>query len=357
MHQMRIGAALQRLSVCLVMIAPINLGACGWIEDQYTADRAFSDRTPSERSAHGKEAPFDLLSGCMPADLKKGQCEKPSMEKINDEQDPVKQAIMRNRFQDYLLWRSEQQCERHKAGILANQAMVNFSLSTITTGVATTAALVIAPASNILAGIGAFTSGTRSHFNENFYRQTLAPGIVRKINQTRSSRLGAIMEKRRTPPSERPATVVENKSDADAKAVVPATPATANATKTTLPPSKPTQVVLMADYTLEEAITDVERYHQQCSFVAGLSELIEPGAKFEDTATGIKQRINTLREMQTDNEKQAEALLKGNTQSNRDAANRLRETNADISRQIMILQNQMLTAPLTVDSPTPSTSK
>lgn len=55
--------------------------------------------------------------------------------------------------------------------------------------------------------------------------------------------------------------------------------------------------------------------------------------------------------MQTANETQAKALIASNGEEpNKETAKRLRETNADIARQIMILQHRLLTAPMTVDS-------
>jgi len=328
-------AAARRAIVVVSVFASLSAGGCSstskWFEDQFTADVAFTEDVPpgKTKTLPGDLPTFDLLRDCMPADRTADrECPVATMFLINRKTD-IDQATHRNRFQDYLIWRSEQQCERHKAGILSTQATTNFGLSTLTTGVAATAAIVTAPATNILAALGALFSGTRSHFNENFYRQMLAPGIVRKINETRATQLGIIMAKRGVPVTERPAFMVQTKAGVRTQTEVPS------------------KTVMMADYTVEEALGDVERYHQLCSFSAGLSALIEPGEKFEDTAVGIKQRIDALRAIQSDNLAQI-AKLDGTRDEV--AVKRLRETNEDISRQIMILQHRMLTAPLMVNS-------
>jgi hypothetical protein len=318
------------------------VSGCGlgtWLEDQFTADVAFTEDVPVDEKGNktrtkklpGDLPTFDLLRDCMPADLDENRkCAKPTMLVIGAKSG-VDQATHRNRFQDYLIWRSEQQCERHKAGIMSTQAGVNFGLSTLTTGAAATAAIVTAPASSILGAVGALFSGTRSHFNENFFRQMLAPGVVREINKSRGAQLGIIMSKRGVPATERPALMTMAKAG------------------TTTQTEVPSKTVMMADYTLEEALGDVERYHQLCSFTAGLSALIEPGEKFEDTAVGLKQRIDALRQMQTDNDTQAKKWEGANASDEEKlAAKRLRETNTDISKQIMILQHRMLTASLIV---------
>jgi hypothetical protein len=80
--------------------------------------------------------------------------------------------------------------------------------------------------------------------------------------------------------------------------------------------------------------------------------LADTSQKFSDTAPGIQQRIDSLRKQQIDNATQIQNLVKLGKDGQ--DVGRLREINSDISRQIMILQHQMLTAPLTID-PKPGT--
>lgn len=322
MTEIRIGAAAVRRGYRVVALLGVMLiGACDMLKDAYTTNIAFSDGAQGRNeTVPGNIRPFDLLTDCMPADFAawektpEKQCETPTMRRIaNIDQSgksPI-QALDRNRFQDYLMWRSEQKCEAHKAGIIGVQSSVNFVLSTVTTGVAAVAAIVTAPATSIMAAIAAITSGTRAHFNDDIFEKFIAPAVVKKIVEDRTQKILDIQNKRST-------------KSADGKTSEP----------------RP-----MKEYTLEEGIVDVERYHQLCSFESGLASLVDPKQKFADTAAGLKQRIELLRAQQDANNEMTKKL--GVTS---EASKGLLQINADIARQIMVLQQQMLTAPLTVDA-------
>lgn len=388
--------------VCVVVgiFMSLSLGACsGWLEDQFAVDVAVSENTGGRRITLPGEMPtFDLQRDCIPAHLTRKkdddkvlECKTPTI-RMFDEQgiNSLQQSVLRNRFQDYLLWRSEQQCERHKAAIVSTQSAANFGLNTVTTGVAAVAAIVTAPATNILAAIAAFSSGTRSHFNEDVYSKFVGPAVIKRINIDRANKYAEIMGKRGLQVTERavgtvgpiqtietttttkvePPTVAGGSSTATVAVAAKATETTTPARGATAPAlekvtspiatglptnvinyAAPRRVVMLQDYTMEEALVDIERYHQLCSFSSGLASLVNPGEKFEDTAKGITQRIDALRDMQTANETQARALITSNGEEpNKETAKRLRETNSDIARQIMILQHRLLTAPMTVDS-------
>ncbi len=391
--------AFRRSFIVVCGFLSLSLGACnGWLEDQFAVDVAVSENTGGRKITLPGEMPtFDLLRDCMPAhltpkngDLKTLECKTATI-RMFDEQgmNSLQQSVLRNRFQDYLLWRSEQQCERHKAGIVSTQSVANFGLNTVTTGVAAVAAIVTAPATNILAAIAAFSSGTRSHFNEDVYSKFIGPAVIKRINIDRANKYAEIMGKRGLQVTERavgtvgptqtietttttkvePPTTTGGNSTATVAVAAKATETTTPALVATPTPQRvasplattqptnvvnyaaPRRVVMLQDYTMEEALVDVERYHQLCSFSSGLASLVNPGEKFEDTAKGITQRIDALRDMQTANETQAKALLTSNgDEPNRETAKRLRETNADIARQIMVLQHRLMTAPMTVDS-------
>jgi hypothetical protein len=370
-----------RAVIVMIVLAGVAASACSKIEEQYTADVAFSEATGNRRISNPGDMPtFDLRVDCMPAHrARDGSCEKITMREFNEAAaNSPEMAILRNRFQDYLLWRSEQQCERHKAGILSTQASSNLVLNTVTTGTSAVAAIVVAPAASILAAIAAISSGTRSHINEDIYQKFVGPAVVRRINVDRENMFAIIMSKRGVSVADRQAGNVvstvatgttstpagkmtevattstapggkpsETNTKVTTTTIVATTDTKANVSsigeiRSTINYSAPRRVVTLQDYSVEEALGDVERYHQLCSFSSGLASLIEPGAKFEDSAAGIQQRINLLREQQAQNEKQY--AIVGDPMAKR----RLAETNADISRQIMTLQQRLLTAPLTV---------
>jgi hypothetical protein len=217
------------------------------------------------------------------------------------------QALWRNRFQDYLLWRSDKQCSRYKSELIADQFGANFGLNVVTTATAGVAGIVTAPAANILGALAAISSGTRGHFNEDFYQRFVAPAIIREIDTTRDAQLKTINNTRST-----------------------------NG-RTTTP---------IQEYTLEAAIADVERYQRLCSAAAALGTIAGGRTRYIDTAAGIKDRIATLREQLKANTALFEELKSKNTDMVNEAAmRRLAEANADLAKQIVLLQQQLLTAP------------
>jgi hypothetical protein len=266
------------------------------------------------------EQPFNLATDCMPAAQNSdGQCVLPaqasvasnsSYVRISSLTDSTAQILWRNRFQDYLLWRSEKQCQLYKLTIISAQNSVNFGLNTLTTSTAGVAAIVVAPAANILGAIAAMSNGIRSHFNEDLYQRMIAPAIVSQINVIRNGQYTTIMNKRR---------------------------------------DKGTDVPIQT-YTLEEAIGDAERYHELCSSSLALAALLGDKKQFDDTADGIEARIKKL-QSQADDNNAAIARLKPLN----DAAPEPKpytatiqqyvDANNDIAKQISILQRQMLTAP------------
>ncbi len=299
----------------LLVVAWLS-GGCTALENQYSTDPAFGESTGRRQvSTPGDSPTFDLNNDCIPAERDPdGSCKISTLRKIDSLSDPQAAAILRDRLQDYLIMRSDQMCERHRSGILSTQSVANFAMSTVTTGLSATAAIVLAPATNILAALGAIASGTRAAFNADIYQKYVGPAVVKKITDTRADKRKEILAKRTTQP-------------VDA--------------------SKPRTIRPVSEYTPEGAVGDVEVYNQYCSFAWGLASLAETNAKFSDTALGIQQRIDILRKQQLDNAKQIDSLSKTDATS----ASRLKDVNSDISRQIMVLQQRLLTAPTSVDTP------
>lgn len=302
---------------CVSLVVAWLTGACTVLENQYSTDPAFGESTGRRQvSTPGDSPTFDLNKDCIPAEREPdGSCKISTLRKIDNLSNPEAAAILRDRLQDYLMMRSDQMCERHRSGILSTQSVTNFAMSTVTTGLSATAAIVLAPATNILAALGAITSGTRSAFNADIYQKYVGPAVVKKINDTRADKRKEILAKRTTQP-------------VDA--------------------AKPRTIKPVSEYTPEGAVGDVELYNQYCSFAWGLASLAETNAKFSDTALGIQQRIDVLRKQQLDNLKQVDDLT---AKKDYAAAGRLKDVNGDISRQIMVLQQQLLTAPTSVDTP------
>lgn len=340
-------AHLRGIVLCSFAVFSAPLSGCSALRESAQAPAIIRD-SPSVGSV--AERPFDLRTDCMPGDLDvNNACSTPSLRLFQGDRPftPEEQALRRNRLQDYLIWRSEKECMLHKTGIVSTQATTNFALNTITTGVTTVAAIVAAPATNILAAIGAISNGTRSHFNEDMYQQYIGPAIVRKIDEIRKTKLTEILGKRGISPTERPSVDVEVTST-----IVPAegSPKRLDVRIASTPLIGTRKLVLLQDYTIEEAIGDVERFHQLCSIPAALGTLLDKQVKFSDTAKGIQQRIDLLRAQIKTNTEQIAALKNSNIDSKtNETMTRLGSINDDIARQIMVLQQQMLTAPFSTD--------
>src|SRR5205809_6980535 len=111
----------RRMLSAIALLCLVPLGACAWLEDNVTADVAFSERTNGRKITLPGDLPtFDLMTDCMPAHLepvvlgsKTFECKTHTIMRLNDPGlNTPEKAVMRNRFQDYLLWRCEQQCDR-----------------------------------------------------------------------------------------------------------------------------------------------------------------------------------------------------------------------------------------------------
>lgn len=315
----------RHVAAAVGVLSTTFLGGCGWLENQYTNDPAIAEGNDRRSVQTPGEGPtFDLWRACIPAERDpNGACPRGStLHQINNfitNGQNFQAALLRNRLQDYLIMRSDQMCEKHRSGVLSTQAVTNFGMSTVTTGLTATAALVVAPATNILAALGAMTTGTRSAFNADIYQKYVAPAIVKKTTDLRNTKLLQIGRRQFT-----------QSSDA----------------------SKPPQLTSIEIYTPEAAVGDVEVYNQFCSFAWGIATLGDSDAKFEDSATGIQRRMELLRKQQIANDEQMKKLGGENST----AARRYKDINEDISRQIMVLQQQLLTAPTAAD-PKPASAK
>ena len=245
---------------------------------------------------------------------------------------PDKQAVMRNRLQDYLLWRSEQQCQRHTASILATQSAVNFSLGSVATGLAGFAAIVTAPATSILAASSAALGATKSQFNEEFYHQQVAPAVVRKIISSRADYYQWLMTRRGTPIEAAPVSLTTFAVTNAASPAAGAAPTTAPAAST----SRGFSSVSIDDYSVWAAVGDVEQYQKLCNFSVALSSVINPGPSFAETAAGITARLAALRTQLALNRAEINAATGTHQHQQRQT---LEMVNSNIATQILCSNN------------------
>lgn len=341
------GMSLGRGLSCFGMLT--LLSGCGiqGLQDQYTVDVTVSEDTRGRRvTMPGAMPTFDLRTDCIPALRENRECVKPTMTYFTEGVVNTEQLVaLRNRFQDYLIWRSVQQCERHTAAILSNQSAVNFVLGTITTGLSAFAAIVTAPAAGIMAASAATTSATKSQFNEDFYHQFVGPAVVRKIVSNRNDYYQWMMSRRGTPVEARPVSFVLVDPKSGKPVELKEQPAVL---KETMGRGGSGTGVSLGEYSMEAAIADVEEYQSLCSFSRGLASVINPGPTFGDTAPGIAARLSALRAQLEANRVAIDSLGVTN-----ESAKTLLMANANLSMQILILQQRLLTAPTALGGGTP----
>jgi hypothetical protein len=164
----------------------------------------------------------------------------------------------RNRLRAILLRQSNLICSQTQAQIVGANDLVNFGLGESTTLLAGAAAIVTgATAARILSGSAAATNATRSQVNEIFYQNSLKAVIIQKMNDLRSTQL----------------TVIESRSFVN----------------NTDPPS-PTPLTA---FSVEDMINAIQKYHDQCSFYAGVTGLTQTETTF--TPKSLKEIVEALK--------------------------------------------------------------
>jgi hypothetical protein len=149
-------------------------------------------------------------------------------------------------------------CSQTQAQIVGANDLVNFGLGESTTLLAGAAAIVTgATAARILSGSAAATNATRSQVHEIFYQNSLKAVIIQKMNDLRSTQL----------------TVIESRSFVN----------------NTDPPS-PTPLTA---FSVEDMINAIQKYHDQCSFYAGVTGLTQTETTF--TPKSLKEIVEALK--------------------------------------------------------------
>ena len=175
--------------------------------------------------------------------------------------DAEKTKVGRNRLANAIIMQSDSVCGVEKALMLERQAEVNGWLSIAATGLSVTSSIVTGDlASNILAGGSAFASASRDHVNAHVYRNQIIQTITSAIDGKRALKLTEIEQ---------------------------------NLAKET------------GDYSIDQAIREINQYHQLCSFGVGLQtvmEAVEKQQQFEETLKiyAMEQELDRLRRTKGD---------------------------------------------------------
>ncbi|MDX8391090.1 MAG: hypothetical protein R8K53_00730 [Mariprofundaceae bacterium] len=123
------------------------------------------------------------------------------------------------------------------------------SITNLTSGLAT---VLAAPATkSALSAVAFFSSAEQSLINETVYKSLLTPAVVKKIREGRETKASAFVSHFNDP---------------------------------------------IKDYSVQQALWDVTRYHQTCSFMYGLRKALEEGEKLAviNQISRLEKRIEQL---------------------------------------------------------------
>lgn len=173
-----------------------------------------------------------------------------STKKLSDRVSSAESEILRNALAIDLISLSDRVCSAHQAAIIANSNTWNVATGTITNLLSGFGAVVGGEATKAaLAAGAAFSSGTRSLVNEEVYVQTVGAAIVRAISIAREKYYADIQ-------------LGFEKS--------------------------------LSDYSVQEALRDIQEYHRRCSFYYGLLEISKSLEQRKKSKSEIDRDIENL---------------------------------------------------------------
>lgn len=143
----------------------------------------------------------------------------------------VPDKVARDRLAAILTKHADDVCVLEKGRLLATQTTANFSLSFLSTALATASTIVGGEqAKSILSGLAAVASGTQNNVNATFYQNQLTQAITKAIDQERSRVMTQMIQAR---------------------------------------------ALDTAAHTVDDMVRQVNAYHQSCSFEKGLQLLLD----------------------------------------------------------------------------------
>lgn len=174
---------------------------------------------------------------------------KPPVRKVRLTQ--VSQPDERDAWIAFLIERSTQQCDYHKAGIVATQSIVNGTMGATAGVLGGVGALVTgATAARIFSGSAGMVTGLRAQYNEVFYQNLISTAVVRKIDEMRNTKYASIKAQLGKP---------------------------------------------MAEYSIHRAMLDIGEYHNACSFYAGLVALTDEKQRLKPLGDSLQLQITATK--------------------------------------------------------------
>jgi hypothetical protein len=247
---------IRKLTILVLFSAALggcNIGSMARVNPNTVASYGLADSGPGARAVAGSETnagcPFtsgldDTANGAINLDCfrfpgsgaEAGTAyQQAAAPPVGSDDSPQRYA--RNRLAAVLMKHADDVCVLEKGRIVGREGALNFGLGTATTALSTAASVVSGElAKSILAGGAAFTSSTRAHASESFYRNQVTQAINAAMDGEREKVRGQIETGRKSS---------------------------------------------VADFTVDEMIRLVNQYHQACSYERGLQLLVKAAVNQE----------------------------------------------------------------------------
>lgn len=251
----------------IVMVCGASLAGCSQLTNHFIVDAAATQGETTIAAQKGEEAmpPINLDTFCFPEDLGTADAKgvRPCARTAYDRalkprvgQTKEETRLARNQLMLTIIRRSEVVCNYHKGAIMANSAAADFSTGLLSS-VASTLSSAFSPVTTktALSTVSAISSATGTGLRANVYQNVLAPAVVTEINNQRAGMRSQILARK-----------TED----------------------------------IGSYPITEALYEVERYHELCSFYVGLAALAKDRTPKARSKEDIQQEIEQLRRAQKD---------------------------------------------------------
>lgn len=172
------------------------------------------------------------------------------IKRVSNESDTAKKTLLRTALQDKIIRTSDNECEKHKAAIIARGSLINFSSGWGATALSSVASISTGGSAKMYSAASTVVNAGRSGYNADIYFGFLTAAIVREIDADRAKKLNSI---------------------------------------------RSNQAMDEAKYNVERSIKEALDYHYSCSFYTGLSHLVEEKkAQTIPPYSVLKERLEEL---------------------------------------------------------------
>jgi len=269
----------------IAMVCGAGLAGCSQLTNHFIVDAAATQGETTVAAQKGEEAmpPINLDTFCFPEDIGAAgangikPCARTAYDRAlkpraGDTKEETRLA--RNQLMLTIIRRSEVVCNYHKGAIMANSAAADFSTGLLSS-VASTLSSAFSPVTTktALSTVSAISSATGTGLRANIYQNVLAPAVVTEINNQREVMRSQILARKGED---------------------------------------------ISSYPITEALYEVERYHELCSFYVGLAELAKDRKPKARSKEEIQQEMAKLKEQRKSIKLELDALQGTNSELERE---------------------------------------